>query len=129
MEEGSGGPAPQEHLGELLERIQVEGSVQQALKLRQVRLLVAGGRGGCWVPAGVPAKKNGEGGSWHGPGLLPQGRMARASPHRLGTVNGGPEPGLHVVVVALVLVLLLAPGQLGVRVFLYLLQQQVEGER
>lgn len=53
----------------------------------------------------------------------------RRLPHGLGTADGGAQPGLHVVVVALVLVLLLAPGQLGIGVLLHLLQQQVEGER
>ena len=55
-------------------------------------------------------------------------RLPTALPHRLGAVDGGPQPGLHVVVVALVLVLLLAPGQLGIGVLLHLLQQEVKGE-
>lgn len=55
-------------------------------------------------------------------------RLPATLPHRLGAVDGGPQPGLHVVVVALVLVLLLAPGQLGAGVLLHLLQQEVEGE-
>lgn len=53
----------------------------------------------------------------------------RRLPHGLGPADGGAQSGLHVVVVALVLVLLLAPGQIGVGVLLHLLQQQVEGER
>lgn len=62
--------------------------------------------------------------------FLPSGpHVGRGLPHGLGAADGGPQPGLHVVVVALVLVLLLAPGQLGVGVLLHLLQQQVEGER
>lgn len=60
---------------------------------------------------------------------LPPVPMRRRLPHGLGTADGGAQPGLHIVVVALVLVLLLAPGQLGVGVLLHLLQQQVEGER
>lgn len=44
-------------------------------------------------------------------------RLPATLPHRLGAVDGGPQPGLHVVVVALVLVLLLAPGQLGAGVY------------
>lgn len=51
-----------------------------------------------------------------------------ASPHGLGAADGGAQPRLHVVVVALVLVLLLAPHQIGVGVLLHFPQQQVKGE-
>lgn len=57
------------------------------------------------------------------------GSRPRSLPHGLGPVDGGAQPGLDVVVVALVLVLLLAPHQLGVGVLLRLLLQEVEGER
>lgn len=50
-------------------------------------------------------------------------------PDRLGAVNSGAHARLHVVVVALVLVLLLTPHQVGVGVFLRLSLDQVEGER
>lgn len=41
--------------GQVLEGVQVEGGVEQPLQLRQVRLLVAGGGGGCGLPARIPA--------------------------------------------------------------------------
>jgi hypothetical protein len=72
-----------------------------------------------------------EGGEWAprlGEGTAGFPGRDRASPDGLGTVNGGPKSRLHVVIVALVLVLFLAPGQLSVRVLLRLLQQEVEGE-
>lgn len=60
------------------------------------------------------------------PAALPASRVH--APHGLGTADGGAQPGLHVVIVALVLVLLLAPGQLGIGVLLHLPQQKVKGE-
>lgn len=57
-------------------------------------------------------------------------------PHRLGSLDGGPDAGLDVVVVALVLVLLLAPDQVSVgeaiRLGLHLVKRegrQLEMER
>lgn len=48
------GPAAGRRLGEVLEGVQVKGRVQQALQLRHVGLLVAGGWGCRRVPASVP---------------------------------------------------------------------------
>lgn len=92
----------QEHLREFLEGVQVKGCVQKALQLCQVGLLVASGWSGCWVSASIP--------------------------DRLSTVNGGPKSWLDIVIVALVLVLFLAPGQLSIGILLCLSQQEVEGE-
>ena len=55
--------------------------------------------------------------------------LPRALPDGLGALDGGPDAGLDVVIVTLVLVLLLAPDQVSVGVLLKLGADQVEGER
>ena len=55
--------------------------------------------------------------------------LLKALPDRLGALDGGPDAGLDVVIVSLVLVLLLAPDQVSVGVLLKLGPDQVEGER
>lgn len=55
--------------------------------------------------------------------------MCVCLPDGLDAVNGGAHARLHVVVVALVLMLLLAPHQVSIGVFLRLGLHQVEGER
>ena len=60
------------------------------------------------------------------PNFLPD---RASSPDGARPADGGSDARLHVVVVALVLVLLLAPNQIGVRVAIGLRLHQVEGER
>uniref|UniRef100_A0A146YLN3 Uncharacterized protein n=1 Tax=Fundulus heteroclitus TaxID=8078 RepID=A0A146YLN3_FUNHE len=87
----------------LSERVHVEGRVHEAPQLHQVGVLVARRRS--------------------------RGRISAGVPDVLGLLDGGPDARLHVVVVALVLVLLLTPHQVGVGETLELRLHLVERER
>lgn len=89
-------------LGLVLESIRVEGCVQEPLQLHKMSFLVTCGWGSCRLSAGVP---NGT-----------------------GVVEGSADAWLDIVVVALILVLFLAPQQLSLRILLCLSFNQVKWE-
>lgn len=43
--------------GQVLEGIEVEGCVKEPLQLCQVGFLIASGRGSCWLPPCIPARR------------------------------------------------------------------------
>lgn len=81
-------PQPGPRLREVLEGVQVEGRVQEALKLCEVGLLVAGGRSRRWVPARIPERVTASGdGDGHCPAARPRARGTARGQGRMLTTR------------------------------------------